>query len=97
MADTGINRTISRKKTGFPEYLDFEKLRDSAVKYLGELSGRIWTDHNEHDPGITILESLIYALMDLGYRTNLPSGDLFTRDPADKTPDSNFYTASHIL
>jgi hypothetical protein len=97
MADTGINRTISRKKTGFPEYLDFEKLRDSAVKYLGELSGRIWTDHNEHDPGITILESLIYALMDLGYRTNLPAGDLFTRDPADKTPDNNFFKAARIL
>ena len=97
MADTGINRTISREKTGFPEYLDFKKLRESAVRYLGELSGRIWTDHNEHDPGITILETLIYALMDLGYRTNLPAGDLFTRDPGDNSPDNNFFKASRIL
>ncbi len=97
MPDTGVNRTISRINSGFPEYLDFNKLRESAVRYLGELSGRIWTDHNEHDPGITILETLIYALMDLGYRTNLPAGDLFTRDPADTSPDNNFFKASRIL
>jgi hypothetical protein len=97
MPDTGTNRTISRLNTGFPEYLDYGKLRESAVRYLGELSGKIWTDHNEHDPGITILESLIYAILDLGYRTNLPAGDLFTRDPEDKTPDNNFFRASKIL
>jgi hypothetical protein len=50
-----------------------------------------------HDPGITILESLIFALLDLGYRTNLPSTDLFTRDPADKSPDNNFFPVSAIL
>ena len=97
MADTGNNKTISKTNTGFPDYLDFNKLRSSAIEYLGNLSGKIWTDHNVHDPGITILESLIYALLDLGYRTNLPAGDLFTRDPADKTPDNNFFPASRIL
>ena len=97
MAEGGNDKTISKSNTGFPDYLDFNKLRGSAIEYLGKLSGKIWTDHNVHDPGITILESLIYALLDLGYRTNLPAGDLFTRDPADKTPDNNFFPASHIL
>ncbi len=97
MADTGKNKTISKTNTGFPDYLDFNKLRSSAIEYLGKLAGKIWTDHNVHDPGITILESLIYALLDLGYRTNLPAGDLFTRDPDDKTPDNNFFPASRIL
>ncbi|WP_201747752.1 hypothetical protein [Dyadobacter flavalbus] len=35
------------------------------------LSGKRWTDHNLHDPGITTLEVLCYALTDLGYRTEL--------------------------
>lgn len=97
MADSSNDKTISKTNTGFPDYLDFNKLRSSAIEYLGKLAGKIWTDHNVHDPGITILESLIYALLDLGYRTNLPAGDLFTRDPADNTPDNNFFKASRIL
>jgi hypothetical protein len=97
MAEPGNDTTISKTNTGFPDYLDFTKLRSAAIEYLGNLTGKIWTDYNVHDPGITILESLIYALLDLGYRTNLPSTDLFTRDPTDKSPDNNFFTASAIL
>ena len=62
-----------------PEYLDFDTLRSEAIQHLGKLSGKIWTDHNVHDPGITILEALIYALLDLGYRSNLPAVDIFSR------------------
>ena len=97
MAEAGKDTTISKTNTGFPDYLDFTKLRTAAIEYLGNLTGKIWTDFNVHDPGITILESLIYALLDLGYRTNLPSADLFTRDPADKSKDNNFFPASAIL
>jgi len=97
MADDLTNKTISKNNTGFPDYLDFNKLRSAAIQYLGNLSGKIWTDHNVHDPGITILESLIYALLDLGYRTNLPTTDLFTRDPSDPSKDNNFFTPAEIL
>lgn len=84
----------------FPEYLDFERLRAEGLQHIADLSGRIWTDHNVHDPGITILEALCYALTDLGYRTNLPDTDLFARDPltrAKAIPDDNFATAADIL
>ena len=98
MADVLTNTTlISKKNSGFPDYLDFEKLRSEGIDYLGRLSGKIWTDHNVHDPGITILEMLCYALIDLGYRTNLPEQDLFTRDPNDSSPDNNFFTPAKIL
>lgn len=92
-----INKTISKSNEGFPEYLDFKKLRSDSIKYLGRLSGKIWTDHNVHDPGITIMEMLIYAIMDLGYRTNLPLKDLLARDPADKSRDNNFFQPAEIL
>ena len=39
-------------------------------------SGSKWTDYNYHDPGVTILEQLCYALTDLGYRANFRIEDL---------------------
>lgn len=91
------NITISKNNSDFPAYLDFEKLRSEGIAYLGQLSGKIWTDHNVHDPGITILEVLCYALLDLGYRTNLPVEDILARNPADTTADDNFFTPAQIL
>src|SRR5688572_350848 len=90
-------KVISKNNAGFPDYLDFDRLRREGIDYLGRLSGKIWTDHNVHDPGITILEMLCYALVDLGYRTNLPEQDIFTRDPNDSSADNNFFTPSKIL
>ena len=90
-------KVISKKNTGFPEYLDFDTLRREGIGYLGKLSGKLWTDHNVHDPGITILEMLCYALLDLGYRTNLPAADIFTKNPNDPSEESNFFTPVQIL
>lgn len=97
MTEKQKNIVISKTNSGFPDYLDFDKLRTEGIEYLGRLSGKIWTDHNVHDPGITILELLCYALLDLGYRTNLPVEDLLTRNPEDKSADNNFFTPSQIL
>jgi hypothetical protein len=97
------SNTISRINSGFPDYLDFDSLRSSSIKYLSGLTGKVWTDYNVHDPGITILEVLTYALMDLGYRTNLPVSDIFAKDPAtpddpnDPVKDSNFFTPAQIF
>src|SRR5688572_6457695 len=90
-------KVISKRNEGFPEWLDFDKMRKEGIDHLGQLSGKIWTDHNAHDPGITILEMLCYALLDLGYRTSLPAKDLFARDPDDTSPENNFFTPSQIL
>lgn len=98
MAEESKNSiVISKKNSGFPDYLDFDKLRREGIDYLGKLGGKIWTDHNVHDPGITILEMLCYALLDLGYRTNLPETDIFTRNPEDTSADNNFFTPAQIL
>jgi methylase of polypeptide subunit release factors len=94
--DLQQDKFISKNNTGFPPYLDWDQMRSDAIGYLGELSGKIWTDYNTHDPGITILEVLCYALMDLGYRTNLPVEDLFAKDPAVSKED-NFFTPAQIL
>ena len=89
--------TISKNNAGFPDYLDFNSLRTEGINYLGKLSGKIWSDHNLHDPGITILELLCYALLDLGYRTNLPVADILATNPALPKPEDNFFTPAQIL
>ena len=49
---------------------DYEYLRKAGQQYIESLAYKLWTDYNEHDPGITILEVLCYAITELGYRTN---------------------------
>lgn len=81
----------------FAEYLDFQFLRKEGLDHLAGFSGEIWTDHNLHDPGITILEALIYAILDLGYRNQLPIEELLATDPEVDAEEDNFFTASQIL
>ena len=66
------------RKPELPVALDWEALREEGLNHVQQLSGLIWTDHNLHDPGITILELLCYALTDLGYRTDFDVKDLMT-------------------
>ncbi|BAM90273.1 hypothetical protein S58_42880 [Bradyrhizobium oligotrophicum S58] len=64
--------------TGPPEHplLDFTALLRQGLSELERLAGEQWTDFNAHDPGITLLEAMCYALSDLGYRTFHPIPDL---------------------
>lgn len=69
--------SIPRRKAGDNEF-SFERLRSEAIGYIEEVSGSVWSDYNLHDPGITILEQLIYAITDLGYRCDFPVQDYLT-------------------
>ena len=53
----------------------FAELRARGVALLQAVSGHAWTDHNLHDPGITLLEQLCFALTDVGYRIGFPVAD----------------------
>lgn len=57
---------------------DFAGLREEGIRLLQEICGRVWTDYNLHDPGVTILEQLCYALTDLIYRTEFDLADYLT-------------------
>jgi hypothetical protein len=56
--------------------LDFEALKAEAIALVQHFAGEGWTDYNAHDPGVTILEQLCYALTDLIYRADFPVADL---------------------
>ena len=48
-------KTITPDNSGFPAFLDFATLRTEGIRHIAAFSGNLWTDHNLHDPGITIL------------------------------------------
>ncbi len=56
--------------------MDYTFLLQEGVRALEQMTGGQWTDFNAHDPGITILEQLCYALSDLSYRTAFEIPDL---------------------
>lgn len=98
MSELSENRISAIKQTDpdLPQFLDFKNLRKEGLEHIGNLAGKIWTDHNLHDPGITILEVLVYALIDLGYKTNLPFENLIAREN-NQDKDDNFLTPLEIL
>ena len=65
---------IPRRKADDSD-LGFEQLRSEAIALIEQVSGKVWTDYNLHDPGITILEQLIYAITDLSYRCDFAIQD----------------------
>ena len=77
---------------------DYDNLRKQGIKNIERLGSNIWTDFNTHDPGITLLEGLCYAITDLAYRTGFEMKDLVAPEPLNTEPWKNiFYTAKQIL
>ena len=76
--------------------LDFQFLKKIGIEYIESLGGRLWTDYNDHDPGITILEMLCYAITDLGNRIELPIENLLAKEDGSGF-GNQFFSASEIL
>lgn len=76
---------------------DFHFLRKTGIEYIEKLGGKLWTDYNSHDPGITTLEVLSYAITDLGMRMNMNMEDILTSEDKDKDIQTQFLKAAEIL
>lgn len=77
---------------------NYDLLRKKGLEYIEQLGSAYWTDYNIHDPGITILELLCYAITDLGYRTSLDIKDLLATGDSGGSPQKQaFFTAAEIL
>lgn len=75
--------------------LDFNFLRKEGISHIQRLAGESWTDHNVHDPGITILDQLCYAITDLSYRINFDIKDLLAVENGD--PYQSLYSPAEIF
>ncbi len=72
---------MSKENALFPAVKDaiaFEALWQQAHEKVTALSGNIWTDNGDHDPGVTLLQSATWNCSDLSYRASLPLNDLLT-------------------
>lgn len=67
--------------------LDYELLRKLALKFSQKFSGALWTDYNDHDPGVTILEYLCFAITDVAYRADFPIEDIIYAESDQDSPE----------
>lgn len=85
-----------------PTGKDYAALRQEGLEHIQRLAGQQWTDHNLHDPGITLLECLCYALTDVSYRLSFSMEELLalpsTSPQAEEArPRAPLFTARDML
>lgn len=94
---SNVNKHITiPKNVSSNDDLSFDFLRQKGIEHIESLGSQFWTDYNIHDPGITILEVLSYALTDLGMRIELPINDLLSNGKTNSF-ENQFFSASEIL
>ena len=86
--------TISSEAPAEPG-MNYQLLRKEGLVHLQRLAGKIWTDYNSHDPGVTILEQLCYVLTDLSYRIDYDMPELLAVPEGD--PYRCLYSPAEIL
>lgn len=89
-------QSIPRKEPS-GDVLDYEYLKRVATEVLQGLSGKIWTDYNLHDPGVTLLEILAYAVTETGYRLDFPIRDLLFNIPIEVAPRDTLQAPEKVL
>ncbi|AFD07202.1 hypothetical protein [Solitalea canadensis] len=90
-------KTTISKNRKLPQAMDYELLRKEGLRHIESLSSDLWTDYNVHDPGITILEALCYAITELGYRCQFDMKDLLSDVNGNLVSGQTFFTAKQIL
>lgn len=91
MADSN---KISRATPKYTD-MDYAALREKGLEKIQKNAAETWTDHNLHDPGITILEQLCVGITDLGYRNDYLIKDLIAQDSNHEYFD--IYTPLQLL
>lgn len=56
----------------------YTKLQRQTLEEIQRLSGKVWTDYNVHDPGVTLADAANYALTELDYKLGFPLTDYLT-------------------
>ena len=75
--------------------LNYEFLRAKGLELVQRYAGSKWTDYNLHDPGVTILEYLCYAITDLAYRTGFDIKEILTGKDGKIDLEKNLFYPRH--
>lgn len=90
------NYTIKRDKKD-SNAVNYRFLLEEGMNYAAGYSGKVWTNFNHSDPGVTILQNLCYALTELGYKTALPMKDLLTEADGKIRYKDHFFLPENAL
>lgn len=72
---------IARHRQQAPDPLGFDALRLQAITAAQQASGELWTDYNLHDPGVSLLEALCFALTEDLFAARQPVPQLLGLGP----------------
>ncbi len=75
---------------------DWQTLRQEGLAHLQAISGQIWTDYSIHDPGVTLLELLCYAITDLDSRLEQDISTIVTEN-AESSITEHYFSPGQIL
>ena len=76
---------------------DYRSLKQEGLAYIQEHSGPEWTNLNNADPGVTILDQLCYALTELGYCNDFSVADILTKPDGTLQVKDQFYLPEEML
>lgn len=74
------------------------QLQRSSIEELQQLAGEVWTDYNVHDPGVTLNDTVNYALTEQDYRLRFNLPDYLTSPGKGFLPeDCGLYSPVHLF
>lgn len=76
---------------------NFAELKEEGLAYIQTIANASWTNLNQSDPGVTILDQICYALTELGYCNDFPVQDILTRANGTLEIADQFYLPEEIL
>lgn len=80
-----------------PDQQSYTFLKQQGIKELKQLAGNVWSNYNDSDPGVTILDQVVYALTELGYVNSFDIADVLTQPDGSIRYQEQFFTAETIL
>ena len=81
----------------------YTRLQRQTLEEMQRMSGKVWTDYNAHDPGVTLADTANYALTELDYKLGFGTADYLseTDKPFEAArfglfPPADVYTTSPV-
>lgn len=93
---TDHNATIPQAIDESPG-LHFNNMMLEGIEEIEHLARNQWTNYNASDPGIVMLESLCFGLLNLGYKTTFPLSDMLTNEEGEIEARGHFFRPPQIM
>ena len=65
----------------------YSYLQRQTLEEVHRLSGKVWTDFNAHDPGVTLVDIANYALTEMDYKLGFGTMDYLTGEDGIFKPE----------